>query len=47
MARGESNGKVEETIKLKIEVAKSLLSQKININIVFTATGMTITEIKK
>jgi hypothetical protein len=39
--------KVAEVIRVKIEIAKNLLSQNIDFNTISTATGLSITEIEK
>ena len=46
-SRGEARGKAEENIRVKIEIAKNLLSQNIDINTISTATGLSIAEIEK
>ena len=43
----EIKGKAEENIRVKIEIAKNLLSQNIDINTISTATGLSIAEIEK
>ena len=45
--KGKAEGKVEENIRVKIEIAKNLLSQNIDINTISTATGLSIAEIEK
>ena len=44
---GKAEGKAEENIRVKIEIAKNLLSQNIDINTISTATGLSIAEIEK
>ena len=43
----EIKGKAEENIRVKIEIAKNLLSQNIDINTISTVTGLSIAEIEK
>ena len=44
---GFKKGQAEENIRVKIEIAKNLLSQNIHINTISTATGLSIAEIEK
>ncbi len=41
------NGKAEENNRVKIEIAKNLLSQNIDINTISIATSLSIKEIEK
>ncbi|MCF8494415.1 MAG: Rpn family recombination-promoting nuclease/putative transposase [Rickettsiaceae bacterium] len=43
----EARGKSEENIRVKIEIAKSLLSQNIDINTISTATGLSVEKINE
>jgi len=43
----EARGKSEENIRIKIEIAKSLLSQNIDINTISTATGLSVEKINE
>ena len=45
--KAEARGKAEENIRVKIEIAKNLLSQNIDINTISTATGLSVKEIIK
>ncbi|WPY01298.1 PD-(D/E)XK nuclease family transposase/recombinase family C-terminal domain protein [Candidatus Trichorickettsia mobilis] len=44
---GRTEGREEGKAERNIEIAKSLLSQNIDINVISTATGLSIAEIKK
>ena len=45
--KAEARGKAEENIRVKIEIAKNLLSQKVDINTISIATGLSLEEISK
>ena len=47
LAEGKAEGKAEGETKKAIEIAKNLLSQKVDISTISTATGLHTAEIEK